>query len=404
MKKKERVKALMALVLVVVALVTVYQPVSAYWVAGHEKDIVSMLDYGVPDTEVIMSIRQGDAQPYQVEYILDHGYLTAYIDELRAGGWISADYGAPAPVTQPVVPKETAPVTVAEPTAYTVTDMNKTMYVINQVNVRNGAATEYEKIGTLERNAEVKVTGQASTGWYRIDYNGTDGYVSDKYLTEEKPQTEVTTSDGVTTKVSENSVLPAIVGNDYDELNEDAEKALMYLTADEKLDNAYLNINADAVDKAILGEYLNYTEMNHEKGKISFVDADKNVVYTYDFGEYTMDAETELDLALDVSGTKLDFKADMVLPKNVTVTVKMQTADHDYNLYLDGELYKTVTSDADGIITFETDTLKSYEVKETLVEETQEVAVSENVAEPITEPLTKVDEKKTDYKIPLVQE
>jgi len=318
MKKRIKiVKHIMAFVLVIVALVSVYQPVSAYWVEGAEVDAVTYMEKGwMTESETMTSIRQGDAQPYQVEYVLDHGYLTAYVEELRAGGWISADYGVPvatAPVTETPVATET-PV-VKEPPTYTVTDVKKTMYVINQVNVRSGAATDYEKIGSLNRNEKVTVTGIASTGWYRIDYNGTVGYVSDKYLTEVEPQKEVETNDGVVTKVSENAVLPPVVGHDYNELNEDAQKALMYFTADEEMDNAYLNIKSMAEDKTISGKHLNYTGENKEKGKINFVSEDGNVVYSYDFGEYTMDAETEVDLSLEVSKSTLTFKADTILPQ-----------------------------------------------------------------------------------------
>lgn len=59
----------------------------------------------------------------------------------------------------------------------------KTMYVTNKVNVRKGPGTSYDRNGSLEKDAEVKV--DAKTGaWYRM----TDGnFVSSKYLTETKP-------------------------------------------------------------------------------------------------------------------------------------------------------------------------------------------------------------------------
>ena len=80
-------------------------------------------------------------------------------------------------------------------TALTVTELNKTMYVKSTVNVRSGPAKEYEKIGSLSAGKEVKVTGQSDqTGWYRIDYNGKVGYVSDSYLQSEPlPKPETTT-------------------------------------------------------------------------------------------------------------------------------------------------------------------------------------------------------------------
>lgn len=71
--------------------------------------------------------------------------------------------------------------------AFTVNDMNSTMYVISGVNVRKGPGTEYEVIGSLAVNVSVQVTGQASTGWYRISYNGGEGYCSNNYLSNDKP-------------------------------------------------------------------------------------------------------------------------------------------------------------------------------------------------------------------------
>lgn len=59
----------------------------------------------------------------------------------------------------------------------------KTMYVTNKVNVRKGPGTSYDKNGSLEKDAEVKVDAKAGA-WYRL----TDGnFVSGQYLTETKP-------------------------------------------------------------------------------------------------------------------------------------------------------------------------------------------------------------------------
>ena len=68
-----------------------------------------------------------------------------------------------------------------------ITSLNTPMYSTGDVNVRKGPSTDYEKIGALALNQEVKVTGQSkSTGWYRIEFNGGDGYVSNSLLANEK--------------------------------------------------------------------------------------------------------------------------------------------------------------------------------------------------------------------------
>ena len=52
------------------------------------------------------------------------------------------------------------------------------MWTISEVNYRDGATTDYAKIGTLKENEEVTVNGKASTGWYRfVLEDGTEAVV-----------------------------------------------------------------------------------------------------------------------------------------------------------------------------------------------------------------------------------
>lgn len=79
----------------------------------------------------------------------------------------------------------------SEPEAptYTYTDMDKTMYAKSSVNVRDLPSTDGNKLGGLSKAQEVHVTGQCNeTNWYRIEYNGGTGYVSNNYLQETKPE------------------------------------------------------------------------------------------------------------------------------------------------------------------------------------------------------------------------
>lgn len=89
---------------------------------------------------------------------------------------------------------------------YTVDETDATtMYAKKSVNVRAGASTDYEKIGSLSWAEEVTVTGVASTGWYQISYNGVVGYVSNNYLVETKPEKQVATSNNSTGSSSNGS-------------------------------------------------------------------------------------------------------------------------------------------------------------------------------------------------------
>lgn len=72
--------------------------------------------------------------------------------------------------------------------SYTYTDLNATMYASSSVNVRKYPTSDSEKIGSLGKGVEVKVTGQCKeNGWFRISYDGGEAFVSKDYLTNEKP-------------------------------------------------------------------------------------------------------------------------------------------------------------------------------------------------------------------------
>ena len=51
----------------------------------------------------------------------------------------------------------------------------------SSLNVRNGAGTNYKKIGSLSKGTKVNVISE-SKGWSKINYNKGTGYVSSKYL------------------------------------------------------------------------------------------------------------------------------------------------------------------------------------------------------------------------------
>ena len=93
---------------------------------------------------------------------------------------------------EPETETEVAETTEAqEEAAFTVKEMSATKYAKQSVNVRKGPSADYEKFGGLSTNQKVTVTGQADNGWYRIEYNGAEGFVSNKYLSDQK----VTASD-----------------------------------------------------------------------------------------------------------------------------------------------------------------------------------------------------------------
>lgn len=96
----------------------------------------------------------------------------------------------------------------SEEIGYTITQMEETsMYATSAVNVREGPSTDFERVGALKAGQEVKVTGEASTGWYEIAYGEAVGYVSDRYLQAEPIQQEIALSSNNAGNVDTTNVI-----------------------------------------------------------------------------------------------------------------------------------------------------------------------------------------------------
>ncbi len=86
---------------------------------------------------------------------------------------------------KPVVDEE--PVAEEPSSQYSYTELSQTMYAQSTVNVRDLPEQTGAKLGSLSTNQEVTVLGQCNeTGWYKISYNGGEGFVSNSYLGSEK--------------------------------------------------------------------------------------------------------------------------------------------------------------------------------------------------------------------------
>lgn len=74
---------------------------------------------------------------------------------------------------------------------YTVTEYETPlpMYASATVNVRNGAGTDYDKIGKLSWGSRTDVTGETDNGWYEVSYNGAPAFVRGDFMITELPGT-----------------------------------------------------------------------------------------------------------------------------------------------------------------------------------------------------------------------
>lgn len=82
------------------------------------------------------------------------------------------------PVSQEAAPQVTAP-------SYTYSELSVQKYVSTSLNVRELPSTDGAVVGVLNANDKITITGKCNeTGWYRINYNNTSGYISEKYVTD----------------------------------------------------------------------------------------------------------------------------------------------------------------------------------------------------------------------------
>ena len=126
-----------------------------------------------------------------IQYYVNHGMFANHVEELKALGFTDVDY---SPVLGGGSKSNATQQTTQTPESFTVEPYNpaKTMWATSEVNCRAGAGTSYQKVGSLKKHEEVKVTGVASNGWYEITKeDGTKIYVSNKYLSEENPSDRV---------------------------------------------------------------------------------------------------------------------------------------------------------------------------------------------------------------------
>ncbi len=141
-----------------------------------------------------------------IQECVNAGVLAGYEEQLKALGYTDVDYSAAgggntassgntdagADTSSNNTSDETTSAednTSSGPTPFTVEDMDETpMWAVDTVNYRDGASTEYNRLGSLDKHQQVTVNGVASTGWYRfLLEDGSEAYVSNNYLTTEDP-------------------------------------------------------------------------------------------------------------------------------------------------------------------------------------------------------------------------
>ncbi len=142
-----------------------------------------------------------------------------------------------------------------------VTAMNTTGTVTSttQLRVRTGPSTAHSVVGWVDGGSTVAITGQASTGWYRISYNGQEQYVSNDYISLQQaaPATPAPTQTG-TDMTGKTGIVTGSVVNVRDAASLSGQK-LTTVTVGTKL----------ALEKKI-GDWYQFSH----QGKTSYIHAD----------------------------------------------------------------------------------------------------------------------------------
>lgn len=141
----------------------------------QENDVVESTSEVVGDTTTLESETIEDISTMENETIEETSTMENESETIEDTTTLESEN-----VEEPTPNEDVAP-------TYTFVDMNTTMYAKQSVNVRDIPSSDGNKLGGLTTNQEVIVNGQCNeTSWYRIEYNGSVGYVSNNYLVSEK--------------------------------------------------------------------------------------------------------------------------------------------------------------------------------------------------------------------------
>lgn len=69
----------------------------------------------------------------------------------------------------------------------TYTEVNETVYATQEVNIRKGPSTDFDKLGSLKKGDSITRVGIGDNGWSKVEYNGVIAYMFSDYLSTTKP-------------------------------------------------------------------------------------------------------------------------------------------------------------------------------------------------------------------------
>lgn len=69
----------------------------------------------------------------------------------------------------------------------TYTEVNEIVYATQEVNIRKGPSTDFDKLGSLKKGDSITRVGIGDNGWSKVEYNNTIAYMFSDYLSTTKP-------------------------------------------------------------------------------------------------------------------------------------------------------------------------------------------------------------------------
>ena len=92
-----------------------------------------------------------------------------------------------------------------------VEELDLQMYVQTSANARSGDGTNYDKVASIEKGAQLHVTGRTSNDWYRVEWGDGVVYIAGSLLGDKAPSTQQT-SGGSSSGGGSNTTPPASNG------------------------------------------------------------------------------------------------------------------------------------------------------------------------------------------------
>ena len=141
-------------------------------------------------TATSLNVRKGASTSHTIIGFLKKGDSVEIVSS-DSSGWCKIKYGSGYGYISEQYISITSDSNNGTSSSTTVTHTGKVN--ASSLNVRDGASSNYNKLGSLARGTTINIVDKMSNGWYKIKFRNEYGYVSGDYITDVKP---VNTSSG----------------------------------------------------------------------------------------------------------------------------------------------------------------------------------------------------------------